>query len=69
MFTPLLFIILFDFYFQPVLSNIRIASALFSPSIFKSSGSFLNTPHAWTISSGLIFGFTEYSNVLPTYVF
>ena len=56
-------------YFQPDLSNIRIASSLFDPNKFRSKSSILNSPHSLTISLGLIEGFTEYSYVLLTYVF
>ena len=58
----------FRFYFQPPASNIRIASFLLTPNIFKSSGSFLKVPHALTISFGSILGLTEYSYVLFTYI-
>ena len=56
-------------YFQPDLSNIRIALSLSEPSMFRSKSSILNSPHSLTISFGLIEGLTEYSYVLLTYVF
>ena len=56
-------------YFQPDLSNIRIASSLFDPNKLRSKSSILNSPHSLTISLGLIEGLTEYSYVLLIYVF
>ena len=56
-------------YFQPDLSNIRIASSLFEPNRFRSKSSILKSPQPRTISLGLIDGLTEYSYVLLTYVF
>ena len=56
-------------YFQPDMSNIRIALSLSEPNKFRSMSSILNSPHSLTISLGLIEGLTEYSYVLLTYVF
>ena len=41
-------------YFQPDLSNIRIASSLFEPNRFRSKSSILKSPQPRTISLGLI---------------